>query len=418
MRERMNTQGIMSKTFQGGILVKYDFTTVVDRSNTGAHKWNAMKTSNPEVEEGVLPLSVADMELKSAPEIYEGLIDYLKEEPILGYTGATDAFLEAVVKWQEKRHQWIIEKDWIVNTPGVVAAMDVAIRAFSEPGDGVIIFRPVYFPFTQTVEANNREVVNVPLNEEDGYYTIDFEAFEKAAAQSENKILLFCNPHNPVGRVWTEEELAKIAKIAVEHDLYVVSDEIWNDLIHPDHNHRVLHQINFDLQKQLITCTSASKTFNLAGISASNIIISNKDLRERFVKEANESHLGAINVFGYKATELAYTKGEEWLEELLELISSNQEMVKTFFETNYPKVKAPVSEGTYVQWLDFREVDFKDHKEREAFLNEAQFFINPGYIFGEEGRGFERINVALPQKELEKLLNRLLEALKEREQKG
>lgn len=396
--------------------MSYDFTTAINRKGTGSHKWEFMYHCNPDVDEGVLPLSVADMELKSPPEVYEGLIQFLQNEPILGYTGATEEFLDAVVQWQEKRHQWSIEKEWVVNTPGVVAAMQVAIRAYSDPGDGIIIFRPVYYPFTQSIEDNDRQLVNVPLIEEAGYYTIDFEAFEEAARETKNKILLFCSPHNPVGRVWTKDELTRLAEIAVANDLVVVSDEIWNDIIHPQHKHTVLHTVNTDLQKQLITCTSVSKTFNLAGISASSIIISDEELRQRFIEEAEKSHLGSINIFGYEATKIAYRTGEKWLDELLQLIYENQEMVQAFFVKNYPAIKAPVSEGTYIQWLDFRNTDLKDSQEREEFLYAAQCFTNAGKQFGLEGDGFERINVALPQHELKKVLTRLLEALQARDE--
>lgn len=391
----------------------YDFTSFVDRKGTGSNKWELMYDWNDEVEDGVLPLSVADMEIKSAPEIYAGLIDYLQEAPILGYTSATDQYLEAVVEWMDQRHQWTIEKEWLANTPGVVAAIHAAIRAFSKEDDGVIIFKPVYYPFMQTIEENNRRLVNVPLNEEEGYYTIDFDTFEKEARKSENKVLLFCSPHNPVGRVWTEEELTKLAEIATANDLIVISDEVWFDLVQPNKIHTVLHKVNKDLQDRLITCTSASKTFNLAGISTSNIVISNEKMREIFKEEINRAHLSSVNIFGYVATQVAYTQAESWLDELNEFIYDNQQFVHDFFQEHYPEIKAPVSEGTYVQWLDFRALELDD-LELDEFLHEHQFFPNPGYVFGKEGSGFARINVALPKENLEKALNHLLTGLKNR----
>lgn len=394
--------------------MEYDFSTRVDRKNTGSSKWKQMYGWNPNVEEGVLPLSVADMELKNAPEIYEGLINFLKHEPILGYTEAPDDYLQAVVDWQAKRHHWKISPEWIVTTPGVVAAFNAAIRAFSDVDDGVIIFSPVYYPFSMTIGGNKRKIVDIPLIEEDGYYTIDFIEFEKAAAKAENKILLFCSPHNPVGRVWTKEELTKIAEIAVKHDLLVISDEIWYDFVRQDKEHTVLHRINNTLQDRLITCTAASKTFNLAGAATSNIIISNKKLRENFIEVAGQSNLLTINIFGFEATRIAYTQAESWLNQLLDLIYSNQKMVKEFFEENYPKITTQVSEGTYLQWLNFKALDMTD-EELEAFLHESQFFTDEGYIFGENGSGYERINVALPQEALKELLERLLKALETRE---
>ena len=203
----------------------YNFTNRIDRKGTGSSKWNQMIGWNDDVDEGVLPLSVADMELYNPPEIYEGLIKFMEKKPILGYTGPTEEFLGAVVDWQAKRHNWTIEKEWIVNTSGVVAAFNAAIRAFSDVGDGVIVFRPVYYPFGGAISSNNRQEVNVPLIEDNGYYTIDFDEFEIVASKPENKLLLFCSPHNPVGRVWTKAELEKLAEIALKHDLIVISDE-------------------------------------------------------------------------------------------------------------------------------------------------------------------------------------------------
>ena len=389
---------------------KYNFTNRINRQGTGSHKWNLMHDWNPNVSEGVLPLSVADMELYNPPEIYEGLVSFLKNKPILGYTGPTDEFLQAVIDWQAKRHNWSIKKDWIVNTTGVVSAFNAAIRAFSDERDGVIIFRPVYYPFGNAITVNNRKEVNIPLIEDEGNYTIDFEAFEEAASKTENKILLFCSPHNPTGNVWTKNELEKLAKIAVKYNLYVISDEIWYDFVHPDKEHTILFKVNEELSDLLITCTAASKTFNLAGLSTSSIIISNEILRNKFIKEVERSHYKAGNIFGFEASKIAYNKCEKWLDELIELVFNNQKIVNEFFKENYPKIKAPISHGTYLQWLDFRELEMKD-KELEDFLHANQFFTDEGYIFGEEGSGFERINVALPEEALKGLLENLIKVL-------
>ena len=355
---------------------------------------------NNEVAEGVFPLSVADMELYNPPQIYEGLINFIKKEPILGYTGATDEFLQAVIDWQLKRHNWKINKEWIINTSGVVSAFNAAIRAFSNKGDGVIIFRPVYYPFSSAINNNGRKEVNVPLIENENNYTIDFEGFERAASRKENKILLFCSPHNPVGRVWTRNELEQLADIAVRHKLYVISDEIWYDFVAPDKKHTVLHKISGDLQKRLITCIASSKTFNLAGLETSSIIISDDKIRNEYALEVKRSNCSAGNILGFEATRIAYTECEEWLDQLLELVYMNQKMVNKFFLENYPQIKAPISEGTYLQWVDFRALDMDD-KQRKAFLNQNQFFTGQGKMFGPEGSGFERNNVALPNKALE-----------------
>ena len=396
--------------------MKYDFETTPNRKGTGSMKWDQMYGWNPEVDEGVIPLSVADMELKNAPEIYEGLIDYLKTEPVLGYVGATDAYYQAVIDWQKRRHNWQIEQDWIVTTPGVIAAFYAAVRAFSKKDDGVIIFRPVYYPFGSAIEDNRRTEVNVPLIEEDGDGKIDFEGFEEAASKPENKILIFCSPHNPVGRVWTEDELKRIADIANKHDIFVVSDEIWYDLLSPGVEHTVIAKVDEELQKRLIVCTAASKSFSLAGMHTSNIIIPNEAVREKFVTELERSRQNMVGIMGFEATRLAYEKAEDWLDQVNDLVYQNQLMVKKFFEDNYPKITAPISEGTYLQWLDFRALGMSNEELEEFLHKDAQFFTDEGYIFGEEGSGCERTNVACPRKDLQELLDRLLVALKEREE--
>ncbi len=393
-------------------MTKYDFTTPINRKNIGCIKWNLMYEANPDLPTGIVPFSVADMEFKNPPQIYQGLIDYLQTEPILGYTTADETFFEEIISWQKRRHHWDIQKEWIVNTPGVVAAIYAAVKQLTKPEDGVIIFRPVYYPFVASIEDNGRQEVNVPLIEKDGDYTIDFAAFEQAAKDPRNKLLIFCSPHNPVGRVWTKEELTKLAKIAVENDLYVVSDEIWNDLTTKEHPHTVLATINDEIAARTITCTATSKTFNLAGMAISNIIISNEKLRDDFKKSLETSRLNHLNALGYQSSILAYRDCEDWLEEVLIVIEDNMIFVKEYFEKNCPIIKAPVSEGTYLQWLDFRKLGLAN-EDLEKFLQEkALLYADEGYIFGEEGSGFERINVACPKSILEASLDRLLEALK------
>lgn len=388
----------------------YDFETRVDRKGTGAKKWDQMLEWNPNVSEDVIPLSVADMEFKNAPEIIEGLQEYLNDA-VLGYTVPYDSFLQAVVDWQQKRHNWTVEKGWIVNTPGVVAAIYAAIRVLTEKDDGVMVFRPVYYPFVSAITDNDRTEVNIPLINQNGHYVIDFDAFEKAASKPQNKLLILCSPHNPVGRVWTKEELTRLADICVEHDIYVVSDEVWYDVVMPGNTHTVLHTVNEKLTERLITCTAPSKTFNLAGLVTSNIFISNPKLREAFVQDIQKARSDMIGTLGYKGCELAYTQSEEWLDELITVIDRNQTLVHDFFNERFPQIKAPKIEGTYVQWLDFRELGLS-HSELEEFLHmEAEFFTNEGYVFGTEGSGFERVNVALPTDALEEALERLGAAL-------
>lgn len=389
----------------------YDFTTPVNRKGMGSSKWEKMYALNPAVADNIVPLSVADMELKSPPEVIEGLKSFL-DEAVLGYTMPYPAFQNAVIDWQKKRHDWKVEKEWIVHTQGVVAAFYAAIRTFTEKGEGVIVFPPVYYPFRAAIEDNERKEVSVPLLHRAGSYSIDFDAFEKAAAKPENKLLLFCSPHNPVGRVWKKDELEKLAEIAVRHELYILSDEIWYDLVMPGHSHTVLAKISNELNQRLIVCTSPSKTFNLAGMIISNIIIPHQKTREQFVQSVLQVRGDMIGILGYKACELAYTSSEKWLEALLKLICTNQQLVHHYFADYFPKVKAPLSEGTYLQWLDFRELGMNPAELENFMQKEAEFFTDEGYIFGEEGAGFERINLALPTAVLKVQLERLGAALK------
>lgn len=394
---------------------KYDYETVVDRRNTGSFKYAAMYAKNPKVSSDTVPLNTADMEIKSPPELYEGLADFLKAEPILGYTGPTDAVLQAIVDWMKNQHDYSIEKEWIVHTPGVVNAFHVGISAVSEPGDGVIIFKPIYFPFGQAIKETHRTEVNVPLIEKDGYYTIDFEAFEEAAAKPENTVLLFCSPHNPVGRVWTREELEKVADICYRHDLYIISDEIWFEFTNKGHEHIMFGRVNEKIIPRLIICTAMTKSFNVAGLSHSHIIIPDDELRSRYNKTLADQRQKLVNAIGYQATQILYRPaGAEWLAGVKEVIYTNMDMVKSFFEENYPQIKAPVSEGTYLQWVDFRGLGLSNEALAEFLDKEAEFFTEHGHGYGAEGSGFERINCAVPRHVLQTQLERLEKALKAR----
>lgn len=390
--------------------MKYDFTTLLPRKGTGSSKWEQMYEWNSNVKEGVVPFSVADMEIKNPPEVIEGLKNYL-DVAILGYTKAYPTFLDSVINWLKRRHNYEIKKEWIVNTPGVVNAFYAAVNAFTEPGEGVIIFRPVYYPFSMAIEKNKRKLVNCPLNENNGYYTIDYEKFEEEARKSQNKLLIFCSPHNPIGRVWKKEELEKVAEIAVRNNLIVVADEIWHDLIMPGHKHTVMATVSKELEERLITCTAPSKTFNLAGLATSSIIIKNKNIRDTYIATLQKTRSSSVNILGFKACEIAYNNCEKWLEELIQVLDINQRVIKKFFDEKFPKIKVNLIEGTYLLWLDFRALGLSD-EELEKFMHiEAEFFTDEGYIFGIEGSGYERVNLAVPTWVIEEALERLGKAL-------
>lgn len=375
-------------------------------------KWELMTDIMPDVPEDIVPLSVADMELKNPPEIIQGLIDFLQKDPVLGYTFPTESYLNTVKEWMWRKHDYAIETDWICVTPGVVNAFYAAVHALTQPGDGVIIFRPVYYPFSMAIEMNDRHLVNVPLINEDNYYTIDFEAFDQAAAKAENKLLLFCNPHNPVGRVWTQEELKKLAEICIKHKLYVVADEIWADLVMPGYKTTALATVDEGIRPYIITCNAASKTFNLAGMATSNIIIPDKDLRDQYAKSLMLMRSNSVNILGFEATRLAYTACDAWLEGLLALLDHNQKLVYDFFEDKYPHIKANHPEGTYLSWIDFRALGMDNEALEQFMQQEALWFTDEGYIFGDEGSGYERINLAAPTSVIQAALDRMDKALK------
>ncbi|MDK8276115.1 MAG: MalY/PatB family protein [Peptoniphilus duerdenii] len=390
--------------------MKFDFTTRVNRQGQGSMKWEDMYNKKSDVSEGVVPLSVADMEFHHPDKLIDGLCDHLRTS-ILGYTTATDSFKESVVNWMKKRHNFEIEKDWIVNTSGIVPAFFNAIREFTNEGDGIIIMSPVYYPFYNAINFQNRKLVDCPLVEKDGYYTIDYDLFDKLS--KENKVLLFCSPHNPVGRVWKEEELKKLAEIIKKNNVFLLSDEIHFDLIMPGYKHTVFQTIDEEIADNMITFTAPSKSFNIAGMGLSNIIIKNDKIREKFVQGLGNTASYPFTAMGFKACEIVYNECEDWLDECVEVINTNQKLVNEFFEKKHPEIKAPLIEGTYLQWMDFRSLGL-DYKELEDFMiNKAELFLDEGYIFGENGKGYERINLAAPTEVIKEALERLDKALNE-----
>lgn len=381
----------------------YDFETLVPRNKMGSIKWEEMKRINPNVSQDIVPFSIADMEFKNPPEIMEGLKKYL-DEVILGYTMPTEAYYDAVINWMKKKHNWSIDKESIVLTPGIVSALLTAVRAFLKPGDGVILLTPVYYPFFMAAKANQCSIVESQLKFNGTQYEIDFEDLEEKAKDPANKMLLLSNPHNPVGRVWTEEELKHIGRICIDNNVLIISDEIHFDLIMPGCRHTVFSNISKEFAGHSIICTSPSKTFNLAGMHTSNIIISNEEIRKKFTEANRNIGSGDLNTLGYKACELAYNKCEKWLEELIGVIEGNRKYFAGFMEENIPEIKPVRMEGTYLQWFDCRGLGMT-YQELEHFMTQkAMLFLDEGYIFGHGGEGFERINLACPRHVLEKAL--------------
>ena len=391
--------------------MKYDFTTCVLRDNGHSVKWEEMKQKNPDVQKGIVPLSVADMEFVTAPEIVHGLKEYIGKET-LGYTQATDAYFDAVMLWMRKRHGWDVQKEWIVPAPGVVASLGIAVSALTNPGDGVIIMTPVYYPFYMVVKHTGRSLQENALRETDGGYEIDFDDLEKKLADPDNKMLILCSPHNPVGRVWKKEELLRVGELCEKYGAVVVADEIHHDLIMPGYRHTVFTQVKESFADFSVICTAPSKTFNLAGMQTSNIIIKNKEMREKFEKTKLATGIFELNALGYEACRIAYTQCGAWLDDLIHVIDENRRAVETFLKERLPKIRITRLEGTYLQWLDLRRYEIPHLELERLMVQDAQLFFDEGYIFGQAGQGFERFNLACPISVIESALKRLERALK------
>ena len=391
-------------------LEKINFNIVVNRKNTNCLKYDfAVRRGRPE---NVLPLWVADMDFKVAPEITQE-IEKRVAHGIFGYSEVKEEYSEAVSAWMEQKHGWHVKEDWLVKTPGVVFALAMAVQAFTEPGDAVIIQQPVYYPFSEVIADNGRRIVDNTLElKEDGKYHINFEDFEQKVKENHVKLFLLCSPHNPVGRVWTKEELKKIAAICRKYDVIVVSDEIHEDFVF-NGKHQVFADLSEDAENRTITCTAPSKTFNLAGLQVSNIWIANPKLREKFKKQIAAAGYSQLNTLGLTACEAAYRYGGEWHAELLGYLKSNLNFLREFLQTRLPEVKLIEPEGTYLVWLDFGSLGLTEEQREELLTKKAGIWLDSGAIFGAAGEGFERINIACPRSILKDALERIERAVRQ-----
>lgn len=398
----------------------YNFETVPDRSQVGSEKWGLMKLKNPNLPDGIVPLSVADMEFEQPPELIMGLSECLKR-PIYGYTGPTDSYFEAVSNWMERHHGFRPQREWIVPTAGIVPALMRIVANLTKPDEAILIMEPVYYPFRLSGEKNQREVISSDLirnkkhYERYEHYEIDFEDFEKKASLPQTRLCILCSPHNPVGRIWTKEELLKISDICLNNQVILVADEIHFDLILPKHTHVSVGTFEDKYRMNTILCTAPSKTFNLAGFQTSNLIIANPEFREALKPTFGAYEM--LHTLGYQACEIVYNQCEAWLEELLIVIDRNRQMVEDFMAEHFPQVTVFPLEGTYLIWMDFRALGM-DYKELEHFMQtEAYLFLDEGYLFGKMGEGYERMNLACPTKVIEESLNRLWKAWKKHSKK-
>ncbi|MBY8992325.1 MAG: pyridoxal phosphate-dependent aminotransferase [Candidatus Lokiarchaeota archaeon] len=390
----------------------FNFDQVIDRANSTSAKWDKKVLEKGFGDPDLLPLWVADMDFKAPKPIIERLVK-TAEYGIFGYSIIPPSFYEAVLSWFKRRYGWEIDKKWLSQTPGVIPALDVAVNAFCNPGDKVIVQNPIYYPFYRVIENNGCRILLNPLKFSNSHYTMDFEDLEKKVKDPRAKMIILCNPHNPIGRVWTKEELKQLGNICITNEILVVSDEIHCDLIFPGYKHTNFAIVNDEFAQNSITCTSTSKTFNLAGLKISNIVIPNQKIRQTFVNTQANLGVGGANLFAVAAMEAAYSHEicENWLEALLQYLKGNLDFLKTFIKENIPQIKVIEPEGTYLIWLDCRELGL-DHKELEKFMRgKAKLALDEGYIFGQGGEGFERINIACPKSILEDALNRIKEAM-------
>ena len=381
-----------------------DFDKVVGRRGTSSLKYDfAVQRGKPK---DVLPFWVADMDFKTSSYVEDALEERVKHG-IFGYTETGDKYFQAVAGWLKRHHGWDVEQDWLIKTPGVVFALAMAVKAYTQPGDKVLIQQPVYYPFSEVIEDNGRVILSNDLQlGEDNRYHIDFEDFERKVAEGKPKLFLLCSPHNPSSRVFAKEELERMGDICLEHGVVVVSDEIHSDFVFRG-KHTVFASIKGEFQKISVTCTAPSKTFNLASMMISNIFIPDEGLRDKFQHQVDAAGISQLSALGLVAAQAAYLHGDEWYEKMLSYVRGNLEYAKQYVAENMPGVKAIDGEGTYLLWLDFRGLGLSPEELDRRIIYDARLWLDSGRIFGKAGEGFQRINVATKRSVLTQCLERV-----------
>jgi cystathionine beta-lyase len=400
--------------------MKYDFDKEISRQGTHAIKWEFIQAGEDLLhwehtdasfgENRILPMWVADMDFACPEPVVEALVARA-EHGIYGYTAATDAYYGSVVSWMKRRQGWEIAPEWICTTPGVVPALNMLVRTFVSPGDKVLIQPPVYYPFFSAIENNQAELVANSLVYENGRYRMDFADLEEKTQDPQVKMAILCSPHNPVGRVWTRDELVRFGEICLQNQVLIVSDEIHGDLIYTGYSFTPFASISADFAQNAVVCTAPSKTFNMAGLHTSNILIPDDGLRARFKKTLQSNGLFGVGPFGVVALETAYNHGEEWLDQVLNYIEDNLHFLEDYVSRYIPQISVVRPEGTYLVWLDCRRLGLDKWELKQLMLNEAGVYLDEGFIFGPEGEGFERINIACPRSILAEALERIKNAI-------
>ncbi|MGG0644555.1 MalY/PatB family protein [Sporosarcina gallistercoris] len=387
--------------------MKYNFDTVVDRMKSSSVKWDGAEALFGEKD--LLPLWVADMDFKVPEEVSRAVADKAAHG-IFGYTIREESYYQSIIEWMKTRHNWTIEKEWICHSPGVVTALSLAVQAYTNPGDKVIVQPPVYYPFMKVTETNGREVVFNPLVNNKGTYEMDFEDL-LSKIDASVKLLMLCNPHNPGGFVWKKEDLQRLGDICMEHGILVISDEIHSDLVFKKGSHVPFASLSEQFAQNSITCTAPSKTFNLAGLQTSNIIIPNEELREKFAAETDRNAIGMPNSFGPVATEAAYTYGGQWLDEVMNYVEGNLKFITDYFAEYVPAMKVLPLEATYLAWIDCTDLGMTPEELETFFLSKAHVALNQGKVFGPGGEGFVRMNLACSRSIVEKAAKQIKDAV-------
>jgi len=347
---------------------------------------------------------VADMDFET-PDFIQKAIQERAKHSIFGYSIRDDAYYQSIVNWVKQRHNWKIEKNWIVHSPGIVPALNFSVQTYTNPGDAIIVQPPVYFPFFTAITDHGRKQLSNQLILNKRSYSINFDEFEKHAREA--SMFFMSNPHNPVGKCFTHEELIKIGEICLANDVIIISDEIHNDLILPGNKHIPMASLSDDLAEITITCIAPSKTFNLAGLSTSSVIIKNEELRKRFTKTIANLHIGNGNIFGAIASEAAYTHGGPWLDELMKYLETNFQILDAFLKEELPHIEMVNADSTYMAWINFRATGLTDDNIKNKLIHEAGLGLSHGPIFGDGGEGFQRMNLATPRANIELALTKL-----------
>ncbi len=382
---------------------KYDFDEIIPRKGTNCEKYDQLETRFGNG--NAIPLWVADSDFR-VPDFITSAIRSRVDHEIYAYSFRPDGYFNSIIKWQQLRHDWQIEREMILPTQGVVSTLSSIIMAFTNPGDKVVIQPPVYTPFFSCVKECGRTVVENPLKIVDGRYTFDFEDFSRKIDDDTN-LLILCNPHNPVGRVWTKEELTKLGDICLKNNVLIVSDEIHSDLIYNGFRHLPLPKISEELANNCIVCMAPSKTFNMAGLATSYVIIADKKIRQKFERFLHTLHLQSGNIFGNVALEAAYHHGTDWVNQQNEYLEANRDYLLAFFGERMPRVKMTFTEATYLAWLDLREYGLSELEMNRILIDQAGIVLNKGSIYGKEGNGFFRLNFACPRQVLEAAITRM-----------